>query len=79
MPGDNLNEIGHERGYQTLDNRRIAPNHVLLVHIGLVVLRNNCKWFVEGGEVKWSAFSLEFVLYEESHARNTCATLMTFI
>lgn len=43
VPGDDLNEIGHKRGYQTLDNRRIAPNHVLLVHIGLVVLGNNCN------------------------------------
>lgn len=43
MPGDDLNEIGHKRRYQTLDNRRIAPNHVLLVHIGLVVLGNNCN------------------------------------
>lgn len=43
MPGDDLNEIGHKRGYQAFDNRRIAPYHVLLVHIGLVVLSNNCN------------------------------------
>lgn len=82
MPGDDLNEIGHKRGYQTLDNRRIAPNHVLLVHIGLVVLGNNCN-VREWVKREWVCMS-ECVrsVYEMSCCailtpKNTCSTLTT--
>lgn len=38
VPRNDLNEIGHKRRYQTLDDGRIAAYHVLLVHVRLVVL-----------------------------------------
>lgn len=42
VPRDHINEIGHKRRNQAFDDGRIAANHVLFVHVGLIVLRHNC-------------------------------------
>lgn len=44
VPRNDLNEVGHKRRYQTLDDGRIAADHVLLVHVRLVVLSHDCGW-----------------------------------
>lgn len=41
MPGHNTNEIGHKRGYLTLEYSRIAANNIGLIYIGIVVLGND--------------------------------------
>lgn len=42
VPRDHLHEIRHEWGYLTLEYRRISANHILLVHVRVVVLSYNC-------------------------------------
>lgn len=41
MPGHNTNEIGHKRGYLTLEYCRIAAYDIGLIYIGIVVLGND--------------------------------------
>lgn len=42
VPGHHFNEIGHKWRYQTLQQARIITDHMLFVHIGLIVLGDNC-------------------------------------
>lgn len=43
MPRHHFNEISDERRYQAFYNGRIATNHMLLVHISLVILSHHYK------------------------------------
>lgn len=47
-PGNDVDEIRHKRRYQTLEDGRIAPDHVLFVDIRLVVLLNDCGAKMQG-------------------------------
>jgi len=40
-PGLDLHEIGHERRNLTLDHRRVAFNHILILGLGYVELWND--------------------------------------
>lgn len=42
VPGNDVNKVGHKRWNGALENRRIATDHVLIVHLALIELLNNC-------------------------------------